>query len=129
MIDPKDLVPLRWPADTAWQTPEMLSLVKGSPINCIVAAPDWKLREQAERAGFQVMPLTASELVTVGKLGPKHNGIAALANSKFPRVPAEGRGMKTQTHPPPAPPATPGWMPMAGKWRWPVPKLLVQWSG
>src|SRR5258707_3095525 len=92
MIDPKDLVPLRWPADAAWQTAEMLSLVKASPINCIVAAPDWKLREQAERAGLQVMPLTASELVTVGKLDPKHNGIAALANSKFPRVPAEGKG-------------------------------------
>jgi hypothetical protein len=52
-LAPHDLVPFRWPA--AWTTAEPLSLLKGSPINCLVTegAPA-AILDAARQAGLAV---------------------------------------------------------------------------
>ena len=54
-MSPNNLVPFRWPS--AWRDPASLSLIAGSPINCLLlddaATP---LADAARNAGLTVIP-------------------------------------------------------------------------
>ena len=55
-MQPSGLTPLRWPSEPEWQRPEALSVLEGSPINCIVlSSADSALQEAASRRGVQAV--------------------------------------------------------------------------
>ena len=64
-MQPSGLIPLRWPSETEWQRPEALSVLEGSPINCIVlSAANPQLQEAASRRGVQAITTPPATVLT-----------------------------------------------------------------
>ena len=58
------LHPLRWPVEPAWQQPEALTLLEGTPFNCILAEQvSQPLTEAASQRGIEVLRSIPTDVV------------------------------------------------------------------
>ncbi|HWR51268.1 MAG TPA: hypothetical protein VN428_09185 [Bryobacteraceae bacterium] len=78
-------VPMRWPSD--WRDPALLSLLKGSPINCLVL--DWAaananntLAEAARAAGLAIVGLLGAQAEAPVVAAAELAGLAALGSAE-----------------------------------------------
>lgn len=70
-MSPGKLVPFRWPS--AWQKPELLSLLERSPVNCVVfdgGESTGAVRSAARAAGLTVMEWSSLGAVKIGEVKP-----------------------------------------------------------
>ena len=97
-MNDKDLIPMRWPDDPGWQKPEMLGMIhQGTPINCLLVAREWPLRELAEKLNFRVMTLGEDPLISLDKVKSGQTGIVAVNDATWPSIasPQENGGGPT----------------------------------
>lgn len=108
-LQPKDLIPIKWPHEPDWKRPEALSILEKSPVNCILLAKaDEGLSAAAAKMGVQVITTPPATMISepvwpgvkrsdrgnetsAGPTGPPwvdSNGWAvALAHAKAPGKP------------------------------------------
>jgi hypothetical protein len=82
-MDPSELVPMRWPGGAAWQTPAALSLLEGTPINCLLLTP-------GQPEGF--VSIAKSRGLTVFDAGKLPGTVAAPEEPVWPGVKLGRRG-------------------------------------
>jgi hypothetical protein len=63
-LQPKDLVPIRWPNEPEWLRPESLSILEKSPVNCLLLGKlDATFAAAAEKRGVHVLTSAPATMI------------------------------------------------------------------